>query len=547
MESKDQPMTTPEAQAQPRLAAIDVGTNTIRLTVAEVQDDDTYRILDEEREMVRLGEKLDRTGRLSDAAIERALSAIGKMKAIADGFKIRQLRAIATSAVREAANGRTFIREVSRLHKVRIDVISGEEEAQLAFRSASRHFDLQGRSTAVVDIGGGSVEVILSAGTAVDHVYSLPLGAVRVTERLVRSDPLRPKHWKQMKEEIDRGIRSIIRQPAHRAEIMIGSGGTFTALAHMSKWQREGRHGSVQGYVLTPAEIIHLLRRLRETPLEARRQIPGLSPDRADIIVAGASVISRLVRGLDTQQIMVNERGIRDGLLLHMISELPGRSASSQPLPGNRIEWARHFARKSHSNERHCEQVANLALQIFEGVKNRFELPASSRDLLQAAAILHDIGYLISHAKHHKHAYHLIMHGNLPGFTPHEVELIANVVRYHRRAFPKKRHENLAYLTGLDRKLIGRLSGILRIADGLDRTHSQSVTGVKVRALQGRLRMSVEAKALPEIECADAQRKSDLFRKAFGTDVELVWHPLRSRSGNNGVSRTPRLHVVAAS
>ncbi len=271
MESTDQPMTSAEPPGQPRLAAIDVGTNTIRLTVAEVEDDETYRVLDEEREMVRLGEKLDRTGRLSDEAIGRALAAIGKMKAIADGFKITQLRAIATSAVREAANGRGFIREVSRQHKVRIDVISGEEEAQLAFRSASRHFDFQNRPTAVVDIGGGSVEVILSAGTAIDQVYSLPLGAVRVTERLMHSDPLRDKHWKQMKEEIDRGIRSIIRQPAHRAEIMIGSGGTFTALAHMSKWQREGRHGSVQGYVLTPPEIIHLLGRLRETPLEARR------------------------------------------------------------------------------------------------------------------------------------------------------------------------------------------------------------------------------------------------------------------------------------
>ncbi|HZB27369.1 MAG TPA: Ppx/GppA family phosphatase, partial [Gemmatimonadales bacterium] len=323
-------MTSSEPPAQPRLAAIDVGTNTIRLTVAEVQEDDTYRILDEEREMVRLGENLDRTGRLSEAAMVRALAAIGKMKAIADGFKIHQLRAIATSAVREAANGSSFIREVSRQHKVRIEVISGDEEAQLAFRTASRHFDFQGRPTAVVDIGGGSVEVILSAGTAIDHIYSLPLGAVRVTERLVRSDPLKAKHWKQMKEEIDGAFRSAMRQPAHRAEIMIGSGGTFTSLAHMSKWQREGRHGSVQGYVLTPSEIIHLLGRLRETPLEARRQIPGLSPDRADIIVGGASVIARLVRWLDTQQIMVNERGIRDGLLLRMISELPGRSGTSQ-------------------------------------------------------------------------------------------------------------------------------------------------------------------------------------------------------------------------
>ena len=541
-------MTSSDPLPQPRLAAIDVGTNTIRLTVAEVQDDDTYRILDEEREMVRLGEKLDRTGRLSEAAISRALAAIGKMKAIADGFKITQLRAIATSAVREAANGRSFIREVSRQHKVRIDVISGEEEAQLAFRTASRHFDFQNRATAVVDIGGGSVEVILSAGTAIDHVYSLPLGAVRVTERLMQSDPLRSKHWKQMKEEIDRGIRSIIRQPAHRAELMIGSGGTFTSLAHMSKWQREGRHGSVHGYVLTPSEIIHLLGRLRKTPLEGRLQIPGLSADRADIIVAGAAVISRLVRGLDTQQIMVNERGIRDGLLLQMIADLPGRSSASQlPLPGNRIEWARHFARKAHTNERHCEQVATLALQILDGVKNRFDLPGSSRDLLHAAAILHNIGYLISHSKHHKHAYHLIMHGDLPGFTPHEVELIANVVRYHRRAFPRKRHENLAYLPRADQRLIARLSGILRIADGLDRTHSQSVTGIKMRWLQGRLRMSLEAKSFPEIESAEAERKADLFRKAFRTDVEMAWRPMRDRSKTNGAVRTPRLHVVAAS
>jgi exopolyphosphatase / guanosine-5'-triphosphate,3'-diphosphate pyrophosphatase len=540
-------MTNQEPPAQPRLAAIDIGTNTIRLIVAEVQEDDTYRILDEEREMVRLGEHLDRTGRLSDEAIERGLSALGKMKAIADGFQISELRAIATSAVREAANGRTFIREVLRQHKVRIEVISGEEEAQLAFRSAARHFDLQGRSTAVVDIGGGSVEVILSAGTAIDQVYSLPLGAVRVTERFVRSDPLRDKHWKQMKEEIDRTIRGAFRQAAHRAEIMVGSGGTFTALAHMSKWQREGRHGSVQGYVLTPAEIIHLLDRLREAPLETRRQMPGLSPDRADIILAGASVIARLVRRLGSQQILVNERGIRDGLLLHMISELPNRSTAG-PLPqsGNRIEWARHFARKCRSNERHCEQVATLALQMFDGLKARFGLPASSRDLLQAAALLHDIGYLISHSKHHKHAYHLILHGDLPGFSPHEIELIANIARYHRRAFPKKRHENLARMTSDERRLIARLSGILRIADGLDRTHSQAVTGVKVRAIKNRLRLNIEAPASPQVEWADAQRKSDLFKKAFDTDLELVWRPGRSGRKLVPAARSPRLRIVAA-
>ena len=537
-------MTSPQLSPQPRLAAIDVGSNTIRLIVAEVQDDDSYRVLDEEREMVRLSEHLDRTGRLSDSAVQRATAAIGKMKAIADGFKVSDIRAIATSAVRDAANGRGFTREVMRQHKLRIEVISGDEEAQLAFRSAARHFDLEGRSTAVVDIGGGSVEIILSAGTAVDHVYSLPLGAVRVTERFVRSDPLRAKHWKAMKTEIDRDLRATIRQAGHRAEIMVGSGGTFTALAHMSKWQREGRHGSVQGYVLTAAEVIHLLDRLREAPLEARRQMPGLSADRADIIVAGATVISRLVKRLGAQQILVNERGIRDGVLLHMISELPGRQPVAQlPLAGNRMEWARRLARKCRSNERHCEQVANLALQIFDGIKARFGLPAEARDVLQAAALLHDIGYLISHSKHHKHAYHLIMHGDLPGFSPQEVELIANVARYHRRAFPKRSHENLSRLSSDERKLIARLAGILRIADGLDRTHAQSVTAVQVRFLRDSLRLGLQADSSPDVESIDAERKSTLFRKAFDTEVQLAWRPSRAR---RSATRHPRLRVVAA-
>jgi exopolyphosphatase/guanosine-5'-triphosphate,3'-diphosphate pyrophosphatase len=538
-------MTDSPASPLPRLAAIDVGTNTIRLTVAEVEPDGTYRVLDEEREMVRLGEHLDRTGRLSDEAIERALTAIGKMKAIADGFEVTEIRAIATSAVREAANGAAFTREVLRRHKVRIDVISGDEEAQLAFRSAARHFNLDGRSSAVVDIGGGSVEVIQAAGTVIDQVHSLPLGAVRTTERFVRSDPLKKKHWKVMRREIDRTIRAIGR-PSHRAEIMIGSGGSFTALAHMAKWQREGRHGSVQGYMLTPAEVVHLLDRLRETPLEARQEIPGLSADRADIIVAGAAVIARLVKRFGTQQILVNERGVREGLLLLMISELPGRPPASQaPQPADRMEWVRLFARKCRANERHCEHVAELALQIFDGIRNRFELPPSGRDVLQAAALLHDIGYIISHSKHHKHTYHLIMHGDLPAFAPHEVELIANVARYHRRAFPKKSHANLARLSGEERRLISRLSGILRIADGLDRTHSRAVTGVKPRVVRGRLRLDIEASTPPDVECADAQRKSDLFRKAFDIELEMVWRHPQRRPRLASAQRTPRLRVVS--
>jgi exopolyphosphatase/guanosine-5'-triphosphate,3'-diphosphate pyrophosphatase len=538
--------TSPPPTDQPRLAAIDVGSNTIRLTVVEVEKDGTYRILDEEREVVRLGHAVDQTGRLAEEAVEHGLATIGKMKAIADGFEVAEVRAVATSAVREAANGRSFVREAFRQHKVRIDVISGDEEAQLAFRSASRHFDLEGRSSAVVDIGGGSLEVILSAGTVIDQIHSFRLGAVRLTERFVRSDPIRKKHWRMLREEIDGQLREGIGRLPHRAEIMVGSGGTFTALAHMAKWQREGRHGSVQGYMLTPAELVHLLDRLREAPLDERRQIQGLSADRADIIIAGAAVIARLVRRLGTQQILVNERGIRDGLILSMIAELAGAAATEQSRPPNRMEWVRIFARKCRSNERHCEHVANLALQIFDGIKARYELPPLGRDVLQAAALLHDIGYLISHSKHHKHTYHLIMHGDLPAFSPHEVELIANVARYHRRVFPKRSHPNLASMSDEDRRLIAQLSGILRVADGLDRTHSQSVSSVKTRALRNRLRFDLEAVTDPVVDRADAGRKSDLFKRIFDTELELVWRKPQQHGRIPGPPRRPKLHVVAA-
>ncbi len=208
------------------------------------------------------------------------------------------------------------------------------------------------------------------------------------------------------------------------------------------------------------------------------------------------------------------------------------------------MEWVRRLARKCRSNERHCEQVATLALQIFDGLKDRFELPADSRDVLQAAALLHDIGYLISHSKHHKHAYHLIMHGELPGFSPHEVELIANVARYHRRAFPKKSHENLARASSEERRLIARLSGILRIADGLDRTHAQSVTGVKVRLVRGQLQLSLEAASSPDVELADADAQVDAVSEGvrYAGRAGLA----RGPSAQGRAARTPRLRVVAA-
>ena len=527
-----------EFSAPLRLGAIDIGTNSIRLVVAAVDADGRYRVLEEEREMTRLGHGLFARGRLLSEPIERSLAALAKMKTIAKGFEVAELRAVATSAVREATNGRAFCQEVRRRCGLRVEIISGEEEAQLALRSALYHFDLSGRSVAIVDIGGGSMEVTLTAGAVVDEVWTLPLGAVRLTERYGGDDALSPKRWRRLRRGIDRVLDAQLRKPPFHPEIMIGSGGTFTNLAQMVQLEREGDPRTVQGYAMSRADVVHLLHRLRATTLAERREIGGLNPKRADIIVAGAAAVSRLAKRLDTQQILVNTGGLRDGLLLAMIADHMRDTAEGSRRP-YRLDSARAFARQCRSSERHCEHVAHLATQLFDGLAARFALPQEGRELLEAAALLHDIGYVINHAKHHKHAYHLILHGDLLGFTQRELEVVACVARYHRKAYPSKRHGAFARLERSDRRLVRRLAGILRVADGLDRTHTQRISGATCAVHRGFVELTVQARTDPRVEIWDAERKSGLFERAFKMEPRFAW--VRGME-----KRAPRLRLAAS-
>ena len=505
----------------PRLAAIDVGTNSMRMIIAEVESPATYAILDDERAQTRLGEGLYETGRISDESFERSLKALGTMKAIADGNEVDEMRVIATSAVREAGNGDEFVQAARDRYGVEIEVIPAAEEAQLAFRSVQQHFRLDEGPMSVVDIGGGSMEVVLVAGTVIDEVHSLPLGAVRLTEEHVHSDPIQENDWKALRRGIRRQIRDHLGKPNFTTPTMIGSGGTFSTLASMAQYERYGEVGTTHGYVLSRADLVHLLDRLKETPLKQRKQIGGLNPERADIILAGVAAVERLAKALGVQRIIVNERGIRDGVLLEMI----GRRFPEEPtvpLHENRLEWVRSFGRKCHTNEPHCEQVATLAGQLFDALQEQADLDPADREFLVAAALLHDVGYLISHPKHHKHSYHIISHSGLPGFTGREIELIALVARYHRRAHPKKSHPEFGRLSPEDRRRVRKLAGILRIVDGLDRTHGQTVKALDVNIGEDSVRIEVVADANPEVDLWDANRKAGLFESAFDRETEVV-------------------------
>src|SRR5256712_4105119 len=311
---------------------------------------------------------------------------------------------------------------------------------------------------------------------------------------------------------------------------MIGSGGTFTNLAEMAQAERDGKVTTARDYQLSRAEITRLLARLTETPLDARRQIRGLNPQRADIMVAGVAVIARLTRWLGIQRVLVNDRGVRDGVLLSMIDDLSGLAPAGRVQSPDRVELARRFAGKCRTTERHCRRDAGLAVELFDALGDAYALPPTGADILRAAALLHDIGYLINHERHHKHAYHLIMHGDLRGFSAREIELIANVARYHCRAFPKKSHANFARLDRGERRLVRRLAGILRVADGLDRTHGQVVARVRCRMGDGWVRIYATAASDPSSELADAKLKAALFERAFGSDLDLVWSRPKGRS-----------------
>jgi exopolyphosphatase/guanosine-5'-triphosphate,3'-diphosphate pyrophosphatase len=516
-----------------RIAAIDVGTNSIRLIVAEASPDGSYKVLDDEKETARLGQGLAGSGALAPAAMERTAVTIARMRSIALGYGVGLVRAIGTYAARVASNREEFVALVQRRAGVAIEPISAEEEARLAHVSVSRAFDLRGQAVAVVDIGGGSTEVVLSSGGVIEKTYSLPLGAVLLSEQFGAAECSGPT-YRKMRRDIRRRIREVVADPPFTPSTIIGTGGTFTSLAHISLRRgpsADGRPGPlpVRGYEMARSEVSHLAEWLREMPLRTRMRVPGLSADRADIIVAGAAIVDGIMRHLGVNRLKVHDRGVRDGLLLTMVGALFPDAEKTSAAPPDRARAVRQFAASCGYEERHCAHVARVAGQVFDELARRFPGPQGgwsepdARGVLEAAALLHDVGYLVNYSRHHQHTYHLIAHSGLPGFTPREIELIANVARYHRRGKPKMKHPPFASLPKRDRDLVKRLAAILRIADGLDRNRMQNVRAVALRIQADAVTFVLDAGDDPAVDIWGAERKARLFQDVFGLKPRFRW------------------------
>ena len=529
---------TENAPATRRIAAIDVGTNSMRLIVAEASADGSYRVLDDEKEVTRLGRGLCDTGQLRQDSMEHSAQVIARMKGIAEGYGVpmNQLRIIGTCAVREATNGPDFVELVRRQSGLTLEPISGEEEARLAHLSAAAAFDLSSVSAAVVDIGGGSTEMVLSSGGVIDQLCTLPLGAVRLTEQFAGAqEPGDEEIYDEMRRYIRRTIRQQFGKAPFVPQFIVGTGGTFTSLAAISMHRGASTSSggllpfAVRGYELQRSEVKHTLEWLRQMPVRSRLRVAGLSPDRTEIIIAGLAVAEAVMKHLGANTARVHDRGIRDGLLLTMIHDMWPTGEHRFLEPVDRIRSARHFATACRYEEHHSNHVAELAVSIFDQLtQHRPETLEecggdAGRELLRVAGILHDVGYFINYSKHHKHSYHLIVHSDIPGFAHRELEIIANIARYHRRSEPKARHPNFAKLPPADRRVVRVLSAILRIADGLDRTHTRSVRSVRLTITGGVATFTLDAPEEPAADMWGAGRKADLFAKQFDLEPRFQW------------------------
>jgi len=559
MDSSRTPATNASlpATAPLRLAAIDVGTNSIRLLIAERDNEGGYRVLDEEKVSPRLGHGMAETGLITPDRMEEAIDAVERMKQIAIGYGVAEVRVIATSAVREASNGHEFVSGVLRLSNLRTEVIGHEDEGRLAHKSVAAAFDVRQLPFVVADIGGGSTEVVFSRGGAVEKVVGLKLGAVRVADMFGGRNACEPKTFDEMRQYLKGAIEAAIGKMPLKPRTLFGTGGTYSALASIQQAREGTPTESVQGHRLSRERVTKTLTKLRAA-LEKGEGVPGLNKDRYDIILPGAAIVEALMMTLNVDELVVHDRGIRDGLMLSMLeghtAESKGRGTPPDAPPtraslGSRSESIRRFARKCRYHEAHSEHVTLLSLEIFDqlaqqlpdaakriaedhsshplAVDHETAMDAQGRSVLEAAGVLHDIGYLVNHSKHHKHSYYIIANGELDGFTPRERELIANVARYHRRSHPKNSHEPYAAMDNHDRKIVRRLAGILRVADGLDRTHTQVIDRVTVsieaRPSDGQPAdhpntavFTVESPSDVSTDIWGAQRKSELFCSAFG-------------------------------
>ena len=505
-----------------RLAAIDVGSNSIHMIIAQIDANGGVTTLWRMKEMVGLGRISFPAKHLSADAIDRAMAALSRFQEVARQKGCEKICAVATSAVREAENGGDFIERVRQELSLRIKVVSGKDEARLIYLGVKHAADLRGGPHLLLDIGGGSVEFIVANDAKALLLESRKLGSARMTAKFVRTDPIEAKElaalMKHYHQELDPLFANI---NALNITKVWGTSGTLENLALMCNPEQKSStngHATADGAPTSTIDrdaMDQLANWLIDSRAKDRASLHGLDAKRQDQIISGAVLVQMLFKELNLKRIHLCKAALREGILVDYLARHLPEMQIHRAVPDPRRRSVIDLGRRCHWHHSHAEHVAKLGLMIFDGMRSIHRLGKTERELIEYGCMLHDIGWHISPDDHHKHSMYLINHGALQGFVPEEISIIAQIARYHRKSEPKVEHEPFAELSNAGKKTVRIGAAILRIADALDRTHCQAVSAVKVRAGKDRVKLTVEARGDTQMELWAARKKRDMFSDVF--------------------------------
>lgn len=504
----------PRRPLQPVLAAIDVGTNAVRLELARPDADGALETLHQERDAIRPGEGVFATGSMPEETAERLLATLRRYAALCRRHKA-QVRAVATSALREAKNSADIVRRVREEAGLNLEVVSGKEEARLICLGVLHRKPTHTRSL-LIDIGGGSTEIATAVGEKPDNLWSLALGSVRLTEVFDASRTVPPKQLRLMRSFVSDVLQKTLPPTvANVPRVALGSSGTISAVVSFAAAESSGN--------ATVRQLTQTVDTLAQMPPERRRK--RFDPRRADIIVSGAVILEAVAKYLGVESVSVVNRGLRDGILVDLLYR-QDEHREDHSLADAALAMGKRF----YFDEKHARQVARLSLTLFDNLAALHQLPLSVRAHLEVAALLHDVGHTVSYERHHKHTYYLIRHADLPGLADRERELVARVARYHRRSPPELAHSGMAGLNPAEARTVRKLATLLRVANALDVSHHQPIKDFKATNGRDGVALHLHTKHPVDLELWNADREVLNFRRVFGKRLTFhVHHTSTSR------------------
>lgn len=500
----------------PVLAAIDVGSNAIRLVIGSVNGDKKLTVVENIREPVRLGQEVFKSGNIAEETIERATEAFVRFKQTIEGHGAKWTKAVATSAIREALNQEFFLDRVSQASGIEVDVIGSEEEARLIHVGVSEKVNLKNKLAMLVDIGGGSAEITLVEDGQILSTESFKMGAVRLLQ-VLEEKKHGERHFNQLvREYVDAAQRRIKKEiGSQKIEVCVGTGGNIESLGQL----RSELFNKDRNSVISKDELDTLVKKLQGMTYEERIQELRLRPDRADVIVPASVVLQKIVKLADVDEVLIPNVGLKDGLLVDMIQELYGEKKHAYR--DQVLSSALQIGRKYMFDEQHGTMTATFSVKLFDETKTLHNLNLEYRLLLEVAALLHDIGMFINVNDHHKHTQYLLMATPVIGLNQSQMAIVANVARYHRKSFPKVAHETFRVLSSKERVVVSKLAALLRLGDAMDNEHASKVTNIEVEYKKPKILIRLKGEGDMLLEKWALANKAELFEEVYSTKLVI--------------------------